>query len=231
MLICCSLLSVISSIVAGLFLTEGPHLVRATTGAASKKQQSEQEEALTERGAAANASANISSTSATNTPSVYTRIFQNRSFWISTVGYCGHNWELYALWLWFKKFAIKQNIGGMLWSTEDPSRGGSLAAFLVVASAMIGSVTAGLAADRIGRTTVCLCSLFVSIVVSLVIGWIPAEMPGLSLVVGIFWGIFAVAESAQYSAMTSEVVDKDVVGNAVTIQFGIGYVNRCCYDL
>ena len=114
-----------------------------------------------------------------------------------------------------------------MWSQEDPSRGGSLAAFLVVASAMIGSVTAGLAADRIGRTTVCLCSLFVSIVVSLVIGWIPAEMPGLSLFVGILWGIFAVAESAQYSAMTSEVVDKDVVGNAVTIQFGIGYVNMC----
>jgi MFS family permease len=108
--------------------------------------------------------------------------------------------------------------------SPDPSRGASLAAFLVVSSAMIGSVGAGVAADRLGRTTVCLCSLFVSIVVSLSIGWIPEDAPGWSLFVGVLWGMFAVAESAQYSAMTSEVVDDDAVGNAVTIQFGIGFL-------
>jgi len=36
--------------------------------------------------------------------------------------------------------------------------------------------------------------------------------------------MFAVAESAQYSAMTSEVVDISMVGTAVTLQFAIGFL-------
>jgi hypothetical protein len=46
----------------------------------------------------------------------------------------------------------------------------------------------------------------------------------LSFVVALLWGIFAVSESAQYSAMTTELVDPAVVGNAVTMQFGIGFL-------
>lgn len=151
-------------------------------------------------------------------------ITQNSAFWWTTVGYCGHNWELYALWLWFKNFAYESDVGALL-IPDDAKRGASLCAFFVVGSSMIGSVAAGLIADRIGRTTVCLGALFVSIVCSLFIGWSNGVGgAGLTFLIGIIWGICAVAESAQYSAMTSEVVDPRVVGNAVTIQFGIGFL-------
>ena len=163
-------------------------------------------------------------TTTTTTTTDRALITQNSAFWWTTMGYCGHNWELYALWLWFKKFAYESDVGALL-IPGDAKRGASLCAFFVIGSSMIGSVAAGLIADRIGRTTVCLGALFVSIVCSLFIGWSNGVGgPGLTFLIGIIWGICAVAESAQYSAMTSEVVNPRVVGNAVTIQFGIGFL-------
>jgi MFS family permease len=166
-------------------------------------------------------------------------LLRNRAFWLSTLGYSGHNWELYALWLWFKRFSHDAGIGALLAGSSGSSADGSataaaaaaaaassgdsLAAFLVVSSAFIGCTLGGLAADRVGRTTVCLCSLAVSIVGSLTIG-LTMGHPALTLAVGLVWGVFAVAESAQFSAMTAELVPAELVGNAVTLQFGIGFL-------
>jgi MFS family permease len=212
-LIVCSILSTIASIVSLCFLTEGPHL-RVNN---NKKKEEEIDEIAVEM---KNNDGDGSSSSSSSSQDAFDikLIVQNSAFWWSTLGYCGHNWELYALWLWFKKFAFDYNVGELLWKS-DPTRGASLCAFLVVSSSMIGSGGAGLIADRLGRTTVCLCALSVSILGSLLIG-LHKDSPIYTMVIGLFWGICAVAESAQYSAMTSEVVDKSVVGNAVTIQFG-----------
>ncbi len=167
----------------------------------------------------------------------FSLVLRNRAFWLSTLAYAGHNWELYAFWLWFKAFAQERGVGAFLIppgesanataggaaaATTVDTRGASLAAFFVVGSALIGSAGGGYAADKVGRTTVCVVSLAVSIVGSLTIGWI--ESPALVLCGGLVWGIFSIAESAQYSAMTAELVDPRVVGKAVTVQFGIGYL-------
>lgn len=157
-------------------------------------------------------------------------VLRNRAFWLTTLGYSGHNWELYALWLWFKRFSHDAHVGALLeggntspGEDANSTSGDSLATFLVVSSAFLGCIVGGLAADRVGRTTVCLCSLTVSIVGSLSIGWTVGH-PALTLAIGLLWGIFAVAESAQFGAMTSELVPAELVGNAITIQFGVGFL-------
>jgi hypothetical protein len=152
-------------------------------------------------------------------------LVRNRAFWLSVIGYSGHNWELYALWLWFKRFSRDAGIGALLADSTGYSAdsGDSLAAFVVVSSAFIGCILGGLAADRVGRTTVCLYSLTASTLGSLTIGW-TIGYPSLTFAIALVWGVFAVAESAQFSAMTAELVPADLVGNAITLQFGVGFL-------
>jgi len=66
---------------------------------------------------------------------------ENSAFRYATIAYAGHNWELYALWNWFKAFALDSGIGDSLAETaglENPLRGASLAAFIVVGVGFIG---------------------------------------------------------------------------------------------
>jgi len=145
-------------------------------------------------------------------------LVDNPAFLCATLGYAGHNWELYALWQWYSAFALERGLDfGM-----EPERGAALTAFTVVAAGCFGSIGGGLLADRIGRTTVCLVALFASLVGSCTSGWL--DDPVLLHGVGVVWGVFAIADSAQYSAMVSELVPKRQVGTAITFQFGFGFI-------
>ena len=135
----------------------------------------------------------------------------NRPYWMAVLGYCGHNWELYALWLWIKAFARDAGY----------EENASAVAFAVVSVSFVGSIAGGVLADRLGRSTVCLFSSFVSFIASLATGW---TKEGAAFALGVLWGLFSIAESAQYSALVSEVVSKRLVGTAVSIQFGIGFL-------
>jgi sugar phosphate permease len=46
----------------------------------------------------------------------------------------------------------------------------------------------------------------------------------MQLGVGVLWGFFIVSDSGQYSAMVSELSDRDTVGTALTAQFAVGYL-------
>ena len=47
------------------------------------------------------------------------------------------------------------------------------------------------------------------------------------VLVGVVWGVAVVGDSAQYSAMVTEVTDSDLVGTALTLQQAIGYTVTC----
>ena len=83
-------------------------------------------------------------------------------------------------------------------------------------------VLAGRASDEYGRTSVVGVSLAVSAACSLVIGtW--AENRAALWVLGLLWGSSVICDSAQYSAMVSELVDRSYTGTAVTLQVALGY--------
>ena len=46
----------------------------------------------------------------------------------------------------------------------------------------------------------------------------------LLLAVGLFWGFWVVADSAQFSAIVTEVADQRYVGTALTLQLAAGFV-------
>ncbi|HXG54628.1 MAG TPA: MFS transporter, partial [Vicinamibacterales bacterium] len=85
-------------------------------------------------------------------------VLRNRGVRLSTCGYLGHMWELYAMWTWLSVFATASlGAGGVI-----PGRRGSLVAFVAIASGAVGCVVAGFWADRWGKARIARLALLVS---------------------------------------------------------------------
>jgi MFS family permease len=97
----------------------------------------------------------------------------------------------------------------------------------VIAIGGVGSVVAGLVADRWGRTTVTVASLLVSGGCALTAGFLYGH-PGLLTAVCLLWGLAVVADSAQFSAAISELSDPRYVGTALTMQTCLGFLLTLC---
>jgi MFS family permease len=141
-------------------------------------------------------------------------ILSNRGFRLATIGYLGHMWELYAAWTWVAFYV----------AATDFSGSASVVAFAVIAVGAVGSYLAGRLADRRGRTLAAGGSMVISgtaaaltAVVFNAPSWV---MIGLLLI----WGLTVVSDSAQFSAIVTEVVPDEVRGTALTLQTAVGFM-------
>lgn len=143
------------------------------------------------------------------------RIVGDRGFQLASLGYFGHMWELYAMWAWIAAFY------GDVFSSD---RAASFAAFAVIAVGAVGAAYAGVVSDRIGRPQAAGLAMKWSASVALVIGFLVDTPAPLVLGAGLVWGFWVVADSAQFSTIVSEVVDRRYVGTALTLQLAAGFV-------
>jgi MFS family permease len=145
-------------------------------------------------------------------------VLQNRPLALANLGYLGHMWELYAMWGWMLAYirAGTPSLG------IDGSRTASLLAFLVVASGGIGSILGGIVADRIGRTATAAIMMTLSGFCALTIGLAFEGPLWLFIAIAILWGMTVIGDSAQFSAMTTELSDQRYVGTALSLQLSVG---------
>jgi len=152
-------------------------------------------------------------------------IVRNRPLRLANLGYLGHMWELYSMWGW---------IAVILAAASDWSRSKSeIATAVVIAIGAVGCIWAGIASDRLQlaadsariaqRARVTVIAMGVS-AACCIVGALVFHLPFVLLLVALVWGIAVIADSAQFSAIISEVAEKSYMGTALTLQTALGFL-------
>ena len=152
---------------------------------------------------------------ATFDPAQLGRALLNRPVLLASGGYLGHMWELYAMWSWLLIYA-REVVGAA-------GAAASLVAFGAIAAGAPACVAAGVAADRLGRTATTIGLMAVSGLCAAAVGLTHGGPAWLFVAVSVVWGASVVADSAQFSAMITELGDPRYVGTVLTAQLGAGF--------
>ncbi|MEM7205192.1 MAG: MFS transporter [Planctomycetota bacterium] len=150
-------------------------------------------------------------------PAQLGRVLRDPAVRLANLGYCGHMWELYALWSWLAVFLTAAA------HTPDLTAARLLTFAAIGGAGLVGATFGGLLADRVGRVTVTIAAMAISGTCCLVSPWAYDAPWALLVAFGLVWGASALADSAQFSAAVTELVEPSYLGTALTLQTCLGF--------
>jgi MFS family permease len=154
---------------------------------------------------------------------------RNRRLRLANFGYLGHMWELYSLWGWVAVLLAAAA------KASHPLRPEVVRAwaFSVMAIGFFGCWWAGAASDKAKSATheaavqqrswVTIISMVASGACCILAGIFFRNFPAL-VIISLVWGVSVIADSAQFSAIISEVADSNYIGTALTLQTALGFL-------
>ena len=164
--------------------------------------------------------------------------FRNRPLGLANLGYLGHMWELYSMWTWLALMLREsaQATGGVTMNVKALT-------FFAIAVGFFGCWWAGRASDRIApqelssssaallqehdrirrRSLVTIVAMSVSGICCLLTAIFFRHFYVVACI-ALVWGISVIADSAQFSAIISEVADPRYLGTALTMQTAMGFL-------
>lgn len=154
-------------------------------------------------------------------PSLALQAWKFKPLRLVNFGYFGHMFELYAMWAWIGVFLFESfRMSGQ----ENPQIEANLATFATIGIGAIGSISAGVIADKVGRTTVTVLAMLTSGTCAVLVGFLFGSSPVLLIIVCLIWGISIVADSAQFSTCIIELSPANLIGTMLTIQTSVGFL-------
>ncbi len=152
-------------------------------------------------------------------------VVHERRWRLATGGYLGHMFELYSFWTWIPAY-----LAASLAARSTVATGGehqsliAAVSFAVIAIGGAGCVWGGLVADRRGREWLVTTAMAVSGTCALLSAVVFGGPFPIVVVLALVWGIFVIADSAQFSVLVTESVPPHAVGTALTVQTCVGFL-------
>lgn len=148
------------------------------------------------------------------------RAFTTKPVMLTSLGYFGHMWELYAMWSWFGVF-----FGSVLIAdgATDTNGFGSLVTFAVIGIGAVGCWVGARIEKRIGSSRTAILSMLISGSCALIIGWFAEGPVWVVIIIGLIWGFWVIPDSAQFAALITRLTDQRYVGSVLTLQMAFGY--------
>lgn len=141
-------------------------------------------------------------------------LWRERRVRASVLGYFGHMWELYTVWVLMPLVLatrLSEQVAVSWW------------AFAALGAGALGCVAGGFAARRSGSAAVASSQLLVSGLCCLAAPWLLGAPLPLFLAWLVLWGLTVAGDSPQFSALTATNAPREAVGSVLTLTNCLGF--------